>query len=111
MSEERFNRLENKVDKVDEKVNEVKLEVSEMRSDIHENIRVVQDHVTSDNKIIEHIKPLVPVIHSLSEMVEDYSFRKKMKYRRMERLKTLSIKVGIIAALSGIVFGYLRYLS
>ena len=111
MSDERFNRIEDKVDKVDDKVNNVKYEIVELRSDFKSHMKIVEDHVTGDNKIIEHISPMLPILPELADMVRDHSFKKERNDRYVASLKIWSMRLGIIATAIGIITGIVKLFS
>lgn len=103
MSDERFNRLEDKVDKVDDKVDKVALEVVEMRTETKHQMETIKSHVTQDEKIVNHIKPLLPILEDLADMVEDHKFEKKAKLNRSDMFKKWSIRIGAVTATLGLL--------
>lgn len=115
MSEQRFNRLEEKVDRVDDKVEEVKIDVTEMKTNMKHHMRTVEAHVTSDNRIIKHIEPMLPLISELKEIVAENKFErmkeeelKEKRKLRMHKLKIISLKWGFFFGACGVILGLLR---
>lgn len=108
MSEERFNRLETKVDKVDEKVNELKVEMVEMKSDMKHHMDVVEAHVAGDNKIIDHLQP---ILGDLADLVQDKKYQEENTKRKINKWKTWSLKVGLVSLLIGMGAGLAKIFS
>lgn len=114
MSEDRFNRLETKVDKLDDKIDRVNIEVSEMRVETKHQMEVIRSHIASDNRIIDHIQPLLPVLTELTDIVEDHKYRKKVKEDRVNKLKDMSLKIGVFIGLTttlGILIKYGKHIG
>lgn len=116
MSEDRFNRVEDKIDKVndkvdkmDDKVDYVIVEVTEMRISTKHQMDTIRQHVTADQKIINHIQPLLPILEDLAEMVKDHKFEKTKKEKSLETIKGISTRVGIAAGCIGIVTAISKY--
>jgi len=97
----RFSRLEGKVDKIDEKVNQTREDMHEMRTELRVHTATVERHVMSDERIIKRVKPLL----------DEMAYKKKKKEERKEKLKTWSMRVGLIAASVSIVFGITRIIG
>jgi hypothetical protein len=94
--EKRFDRLEKRVD-------EVKDEVSELKTEFQIHRHLVEEHVTGDNKIIQKIEPLLDVLPSLQEIVQEYHLDKLDKKRSEERRKLILDKIKIVSGLLGII--------
>lgn len=86
MSDTRLDRLESKVDKIQD-------QVSELQVDLKVHMKLVEEHVTGDKKIINEIQP----------MIQDYYFEKQQKARRAESLKKAGILAAIVSAASAIL--------
>jgi len=111
MSDDRFNRIEIKVDKIDEKVNGVKIDITELKSDMRQHMRVIEEHVAGDNKIIEHISPMLPIFPDLADMVKDYTFKKEKDSRRMAVMKLWSLRIGLAATTIGLLTALVSFFS
>jgi hypothetical protein len=109
VDETRFTRLETRVDEIKEDVGELKAEqrftketVVELKDALKEHNKLVYEHVSSDNKIVSG---LTPIMEDLAEMVGDYKYRKERSYRKMGKLKAWSIKLGVVSLVVGIAVG------
>lgn len=85
MNDQRLDRLETKVDKIQD-------QVAEMQVDLKIHMKLVEEHVTGDKKIINEIQP----------MIRDYYFEKEQKQRRSEILKKGGVVAAIISAFMAI---------
>jgi len=108
--EKRLDRLEDKVDKIDDIVVEIKTDMK------HYNKKIDQ-HLDTDASIIKTISPLLQKLPQIVEIAEQYQFEKQLKERleadsamKSERVKSVSMKLGIVATLTAIVTGILRIL-
>lgn len=110
-SEDRLNRLEDKVDGVKTEVSELRTEFKVHASIISEKLEIFDDHITGDNKIINHIQPLLERLPDLVEIVEDVQFEKKKKQESTEKLKSFSLKAGALATVVGIVVGIVKIMA
>ncbi len=90
MSDERFNRLETKVDKVNDKVEDVEKSVIKIESKMDNHMEMVKDHVSADTKITAILIPLIP---HLEAMTEDYAFQKKMEEDKAAKRKDIGDKI------------------
>jgi len=107
ITEERFGRLEDKVDHVKEDLIEIKGEMKHMGEKFHEHIEIMNHHIAGDQKIIDVLEHLIP---DLSAMTLDYNTKKKMKEikvsrrtERMDKWRSYAAPLGVIATLVGIV--------
>lgn len=119
MDENRFNRLEERVDSVKDDIAEIKAKQSvshtilcDLREDFHSHVEEIKDHIAGDKKIINHIDPLLSILPTLSEIVQKYHYEKtkaeedaEVKRNRNEAWKNTSVKVGVIGSiLSAILY-------
>lgn len=109
MDEQRFNRIENRLDEVKDTVAEVKAEqkvhgeiIKDMRSDFKEYTELVKTHVTGDTKIINEI---IPLLEPLRDMVKDYAFKTEEKRRKNEKIKHWATRLGLITLVIGVLSG------
>lgn len=109
--ERRLDRLEDKVDKVNDKVEAVDKRTIKMEAKLDQHIDVIERHVTGDNKIIDHIQPLIPHLESIAEMAQDHVYKKKLKEERMDKLFVVGNKVKIWGGVVGIASAILAFLS
>jgi len=115
MDETRFSRLENRVDEIKDDVSELKagqkiLEatVTTLHDDLHEHIKAVNEHVSSDSRIIQQVSPLLTSLPHLTEMVDDHRFKKESRKRTVANVKLVSMKFGAASALVAILVGLAR---
>jgi hypothetical protein len=108
--EGRFGRLEDKVD-------EVKTEVSELRTDFKIHVSRVEDkmdifaeHITGDNKIINHLQPVLKQLPELTGIIQDYKFQKELEKRKSQKRKKAASVLGIASLVIGIMVGISKLL-
>jgi hypothetical protein len=88
MKQDRLERVEDKVDQLKEDVTEIKVEFREHK-------RLIEEHITGDKKIIDHI---VPILGNLKDMSDDYVYERERKERRTAFLKKLTLIFGALSA-------------
>lgn len=93
--EERFQRIEDKVD-------DLKQDVTEIKSEMRHHVKVVEEHITGDKKIIKDWKPVVELVPQLKEIIDNHKFEKELSKRRNRMLMTVATVVGILAGASRI---------
>lgn len=103
MDDRRFERLEVKVDEIKDDVSELKSDVKVSFNRFSDRMDIFAEHIQGDNKIINHIEPLLEKLPEISRIVEDYKFRDELKKRRMERVKKYSYYIGIVGSITGII--------
>ena len=103
-NEERFQRIEDKVDNLREDVIEIKV-------DMKHHIEKVEEHITGDKKIINEIQPLLAKLPGIVEIVEDHAFDKKLKKKRAETIKHYGSRLGLLSLIIGIVTGVIKLLA
>lgn len=115
MDERRFERIEIRVDEIKEDVGLLKAEsrfnneaIKELRGDIKKYTLEVKSHVAGDNKIITEIAPLIEVLPSIKDIVAEKMYKDRLKKERTDKLKRISIKVGIWGTVIGTIAGIAR---
>jgi len=111
ITDERFNRLEDKVTDTAEVVIELRADVKHMNHRFDEHIEVVKEHILGDNKIIDQLEDIIP---HLREMVTDHSERKiiqKVKKQRWTNFVEKSVELGKIFGLISIVGGAVKVIA
>ena len=110
--DERFNRIDDKIDRVKDSVSELKTEMALINTKFESHIKIVEEHVAGDQKIID---VLVNIIPELSEMAEYQKARriiqedkKAKREERVAKLKSWSAGLAVVATVVGIVAGVLR---
>jgi hypothetical protein len=105
VDEQRFGRLENRVDQIKDDVAEVKAEQKvqsatnvEMKDAIKELTQAVTAHVAGDDKIITEIHPII----------EEFKFQQERRRRRRQSLKDLALKLGIPSIIIGMIAGIVK---
>lgn len=96
MEESRFQRLEDKVD-------DVKQDLAELKIDIKVHMATIEHHISQDQKIINIIAPVMEKLPDMVQMIEDYRFDKELKERKMQSIKTWTVKLGLASTVIGIV--------
>lgn len=102
--EVRFQRLEDKVDSIKEDLHEVKI-------DMKLHMQRVESHISQDEKIINHIGPVLEKLPALTQIVEDYNFEKQLKKRKKETLSKWTKRLGLASLLIGMAAGTVKVLS
>lgn len=115
MDDTRFARLEIRVDEIKDDISELKADSKfhrEVLKDIKEDLKSytveVSNHVAGDNKIITEIMPL---LRSLPDIIADYTYEKKKKEERNEKLKSYGTKLGLVSVTLGIIYTTVKLLS
>jgi len=103
--------MENRIDRLEDKLDSVKEDVVELKSDMKYLMPKIEEHITGDKKIINHIAPVIDKLPSLIEIVENDQFEKRKKQERREKLKSLTSKLLLISTLVGIGAGISRILG
>lgn len=118
MDSDRFNRLEERVDEIRDNVADLKAEsklhnetTRQLRNEIHAYTSAVKDHVSSDNKIINQVKPLLESLPEIKILVDDSLYRKRKNEEMKQKFKDISLKLGIVSATVGILYGVIRLFS
>lgn len=119
MEETRFGRLEDRVDSLKDDVAEIKVKqtlthetLCGLKSDFEEHVEEIRNHITGDNKIINHIEPIIGLLPTLSEIAQQYHFEKlkkdeaeRLRKENMDKIKDVSVKVGLLGTLlSGVAY-------
>jgi len=98
MEESRFQRLEDKVDAVKE-------DVSELKTEFKIHMAVIERHVSSDERIIQKINPLLEKFNEIVDVVEEHKFDKQLSKKKMEAIKRWSARLGLVSIVIGILVG------
>lgn len=113
MEETRFGRLEDRVDSLKDDVAEIKVKqtlthetLCGLKNDFEEHVEEIRNHITGDNKIINHIEPIIGLLPTLSEIAQQYHFEKlkkeeegRLRKENREKIKDVSVKVGLLGSL------------
>lgn len=102
------SKLESKIDKVSDDVTEVKIEMSEVKALVKTNNEIMKEHIAGDGKIIDQI---VPILDELGSMVQDHKYNKLKKEKLTEKLKMVSLKLGVLGTIVGIGAGIAKILQ
>ena len=98
MDESRFQRLEDKVDAI-------KDEVAELKTDMKVHMAIVEKHVSSDERIIEKINPLLDKFGEIVEVVEEHKFDKQLRQKKMETLSKWTKRLGLVSVIISVIIG------
>lgn len=114
MDETRFSRLESRVDEIKDTVSELKANskvqneiIKDLKDDFKEHTSLVKEHVAGDTKIITELQPL---LGTLSEIVDDYSYKKETKRRKMDKIKYYTARLGLVSLVVGVIVGISKLL-
>lgn len=122
MDEQRFARLETRVDEIRDDVSEVKsdlkLRTELIKNDIHglkdefaRHTEAVISHVAGDEKIVTEIQPLLKVIPLLKEVAEDHNYRKLKKQERTDKLKYWGLRIGVATGAISLLSALISFFS
>ena len=100
-TEERLTRLEDKVDVI-------KNDVTELKIDMKHLMPKIEEHITGDKKIINHLAPVLDKLPALIEIVEKEQFEKMKKQESMEKLRRFTSKLTVVSILVGICVGVVK---
>lgn len=112
ISEERFNRMEDKLDKTSDKVIGLESEFKNMARKYEDHIELVQEHIAGDQKIIDQLEDLVP---QLKEMTQDHLIRKSIREEKKKKrelftsyVTDISKVLGIVSVVAGTIYTILK---
>ena len=111
ITDERFNRLEDKVSETTEIVVELRTDVKHMNQKFEEHIEVVKEHILGDNKIIDQLEGIIP---HLKEMVTDHANKQVIKKARKDKWNSVvntAVDIGKIIGLVSIVGGAVKVIA
>jgi len=111
IDKDRLVRLENKVDIMDEKLDATSLRVVELGTKMDLHISQVNEHIKADSRIAETFRPLIPMMDDLKSIVKDRNYQTRKKSESSSDLKLMSIRVGMLTAILGILLGFFRIFS
>jgi hypothetical protein len=105
VDDQRLARLETRVDEIKDDVSEIKAEqkinshsITDLKEYVREQWELVKMHVSGDEKIINEIAPII----------EEFRFQQQAKKRRMDTLKSWTLKLGIVSTVVGIYVGLIK---
>lgn len=102
---------EKRIERIEVRVDEIKDDVSELKADFKIHTKLIEEHVAGDTKIIKEIQPLLNVIPHLTEMTQDYAYKKHRKEKIQDNIKDMSMKLGLVSLILGIVTGVVKFLG
>lgn len=115
ISEERFGRLEDKVDHIKEDVLEVKSEVKHMNDTFQKQIQLVNEHITGDQKIINVLEDLIP---DLKDMAIDHATQKRLqeekkaqRQERVDKVKSIAAPFALVSTIIGTLLGLAKFID
>jgi len=111
MENNRLERLENKVDQLKDDVSELKTDFKVHVARMDQRLDRFADHIEGDNKIINHIEPLLNQLPIITKLIEDFQYSEQSKARRNERIKTITLKLTLVSVTIAIIGGVLKFFS
>jgi len=103
--------LENRIDRLDVKVDVIKEDVTELKMDMKHLMPKIEEHITGDKKIINHLGPVLDKLPALIEIVEKDQFEKMKKQERSDKRKNLITKLTLVSMIVGIGAGITKILG
>ena len=101
----RLERLEDKVDLIKDDVSELKSDFKVHVNKMEDKMEVFGEHITGDQKIINHLEPFLKQLPEFSEALGDYKFKKQLRERREKWIKRTTAVLGLVSLLVGISVG------
>lgn len=98
----------NRLERLEDKVDAVKEEVSDLRADMRVHMATIERHVSSDERIIEKIAPLLDKFDDIVKVTEDHKFKKKVKADRVASISLWTKRLGLVSVIIGIAVGISR---
>lgn len=112
MDKERFAKLEVNVEDLKDDMKQVKGDVGDMKvsfakveGHIDHTQKQVERHITSDEKIITQISPLLDLMGPMAEIIQAHEYKKQKKEERLSKWRTWGLKLGVIGTGIGILVG------
>jgi hypothetical protein len=90
---------DNRLVRLEDKVDQVKDDVAELRTDFRVFSATIEQHVAGDNKIIDHIRPIISQLPEVLEIVQEYNLEKRRKAKREASLKAWSLRASVVSAI------------
>ena len=103
--------IENRIDRLETKVDDIKEDVVELKTDMKHLMPKIEEHITGDKKIINHLSPVLDTQPALIEIVENEQFEKRKKEEKAQKLKTLTSKLMLLSIIVGIGAGVSKMLG
>ena len=116
MDENRFARLEIRVDEIKDDVSELKADsklqresLKDIKDDIKQYTVEVKSHVAGDEKIISELVPLFDSLkHVLPEIIEKHEYEKKKKQESDAKIKYWASRLGLVSLSIAIISWVLK---
>lgn len=109
MSDDRFQRLEDKVDNLKEDVTELKTDFKIHVSKMEDRLDLFEDHITGDNKIISKIEPLLERMPELAEVLDDKKYRERAEEEKGKLRRKITWFLGTTSVLAGLFVTYIKF--
>lgn len=103
--------METRIDRLETKLDAVKEDVTELKTDMKHLMPKIEEHITGDKKIINHLAPVIEKLPNLIEIVENDQYEKRKKKERADRIKALTGKLLILSSIVGIGAGLTKILG
>ena len=100
--------MQEKVQKIDEDVVELKVKINVMDEKLDTHMDKVERHISSDERIVSRVAPLLDKLDIISEIVEEYHFEKTKKQKSEAKWKKVALRVGVVGTIAGIFFGAVK---
>lgn len=103
--------IETRIDRLETKVDDIKEDVVELKTDMKHLMPKIEEHITGDKKIINHLSPVLDKLPALIQIVENDQFEKRKKEEKAQKLKTLTSKLMLLSIIVGIGAGVSKMLG
>ena len=103
--------METRIDRLENKLDAVKEDVTELKTDMKHLMPKIEEHITGDKKIINHLAPVIDKLPNLIEIVERDQYEKMKKEEKREKFKTLTAKLLFLSTIVGIGAGITKILG
>ncbi len=111
ITDDRFNRLEDKVGDTAEIVIELRSDVRHMNEKFEEHIEVVKEHILGDNKIIDQLEDIIP---HLRVMVIDHTNKQVIQKAKKDKWNAIvgtAVDIGKMVGLVSILGGAVKVIA
>ena len=103
--------IETRIDRLEDKVDSIKEDVTELKVDMKHLMPKIEEHITGDKKIINHLSPVLDKLPALIEIVEQDQFEKMKKKEKAEKRNNLITKLTLVSMIIGIGAGITKILG
>lgn len=103
--------MDKRIDRLEDKVDAIKEDVTELKSDMKHLMPKIEEHITGDKKIINHLAPVIDKLPSLIEIVERDQYEKMKRKERNEKITYWTARLGLISLVVGIGAGLSKILG